>query len=96
MLGGWQGTFCAGISTHNIERGVRGGRLCCKRTLFSYFVQSVLSLIVVTNLKETIIQHHTCRDYFLSTNGSVVPTITETRYTRTLAQHKITERPRDP
>ena len=24
MLGGWQGTFCAGISTHNIERGVRG------------------------------------------------------------------------
>jgi hypothetical protein len=24
MLGGWQGTFCAGISTHNIEQGVRG------------------------------------------------------------------------
>jgi hypothetical protein len=24
MLGGWQGTFCAGLSTHNIERGVRG------------------------------------------------------------------------
>jgi hypothetical protein len=45
MLGGWQGTFCAGISTHNIERGVQGVD-CCKRTLFSYFVQSVLSLIV--------------------------------------------------
>ena len=24
MLGRWQGTFCAGISTRNIERGVRG------------------------------------------------------------------------
>ena len=55
MLGGWQGTFCAGISTHNIERG---GRLCYKRTLFSYFVQSVLSLIVgvATNTVYIIIQ----------------------------------------
>jgi hypothetical protein len=24
MLGGWQGTFCAGISTHNIGVHVRG------------------------------------------------------------------------
>jgi hypothetical protein len=24
MLGRWQGTFCAGISTRNFERGVRG------------------------------------------------------------------------
>jgi hypothetical protein len=46
MLGRWQGTLCAGISPHNIERRVRGGRLCCKCTLFRYFVQSVLSLIV--------------------------------------------------
>ena len=45
MLGGRQETFCAGISTHNIERGA-GGRLCCKCMLFCYFVQSVLSLIV--------------------------------------------------
>ena len=46
MLGGWQGTFCAGIAPHNIERGGAGDRLCCKRTIFCYFVQSVLSLIV--------------------------------------------------
>ena len=48
MLDRWQGTFCAGIFPHNIERGVLGGggRLCCKRTLFCYFAQSVLLLIV--------------------------------------------------
>ena len=45
MLGRWQGTFCAGICTRNIERGC-GGRLCCKCTLFCYFVQTGLSLIV--------------------------------------------------
>ena len=47
------------------------GRLCCKRTLFSYFVQSVLSLIVrngiLSQIKISVIEARiTC---ILYTNG---------------------------
>ena len=46
MLGGWQGTFCAGISTHNIERGVWGVDYVVNVRSFA-----VSSLIVATATK---------------------------------------------